>query len=143
MLAPYPDDFAMQMLELLHPGVAQDVLARFPSERRQHILAAAPQETRRQWMRNEAYGENTIGHMMEPPLAVYRPETTIAEATTHLRDLSKRAFITYVLSSMQTNGWWCGRDARDAAERRSAAATRSNHDRETVRLGPEMPLTTP
>ncbi len=96
MLDSYPDDFVVQILELLHPGVAQDVLARFPSARRQRILAAASAETRRQWMRNEAFGENTVGHMMEPPLAVYRPEATIAEATTHLRDLAKRAFITYV-----------------------------------------------
>lgn len=96
MLEPYPDDFVVPMLELLHPGVAQDVLARFASERRQRILAAASPETRRQWVRNEAYGEGTIGHMMEPPLAVYRPETTIAQTTEYLRDLAKRAFITYV-----------------------------------------------
>lgn len=96
MLDPYPDDFAVQMLELLNPATAQDVLARFASARRQRILAAASPETRRQWMRNGTYGEDTIGHMMEPPLAVYRRETTITEATAHLRDLAKRAFITYI-----------------------------------------------
>ena len=36
-------------------------------------------------MRNEAYPEETIGRMMDPPLAVFRPETTIAEATADLR----------------------------------------------------------
>src|SRR5262245_18891203 len=46
-------------------------------------------------MRNETYPDDTIGHMMEPPLAVYRPETTIAQATADLRQLTKRAFITY------------------------------------------------
>ena len=95
MLAPYPDEFAVQMLALLNPAAAQDVIERFPSERRQKIMAAAPPETRRQWMRNEAHGEDTIGHMMEPPLAVYRAETTIAEATAHLRHLVKRTLITY------------------------------------------------
>jgi magnesium transporter len=96
MLEPYPDDFAVQMLGLLNPSLAQEVLACFSSERRQRIFAAASAETRRQWMRNEAYPENTVGRMMEAPLAVYRPETTIAEATEHLRQLAKRAFITYL-----------------------------------------------
>ena len=95
MLIPYPDDFVVRMLELLNPSAAQDVIGCFASERRQKIMAAAPFETRRQWMRNETYGEDTIGHMMEPPLAVYRPETTIAEATADLRQLVRRAFITY------------------------------------------------
>ena len=95
MLADYPDDFVVKMLALLNPAVAQDVIGRFTSERRQKIMAEAPLETRRQWMRNESYPDDTIGHMMEPPLAVYRPETTIAEATADLRQLVRRAFITY------------------------------------------------
>ena len=96
MLAPYPDEFVVQMLELLNPAAAQNVIERFPGDRRQKIMAAASAETRRQWMRNEAYAPDTIGHMMEPPLAVYRPETTIAAATADLRQLAKRALITYL-----------------------------------------------
>jgi magnesium transporter len=60
------------------------------------ILAAASPESRRQWTRNEAYEENSIGRMMEPPLGLYRPDTTIAAATADLRHLAKRAFITYL-----------------------------------------------
>ncbi len=95
MLAHYPPEFAAQMLALLNPAVAQDVLHETPSERRQKVLAAASPETRRQWMRNEAYPEQTIGHMMEAPLAVYLPGTTVREATEDLRHLTKNAFITY------------------------------------------------
>jgi magnesium transporter len=58
-------------------------------------MASAAADTRRQWMRNEAFPEQTVGHMMEPPLAVYPPSTTIKEATEDLRQLAKRAFITY------------------------------------------------
>ena len=96
MLAPYPDEFVVQMLALLNPAAAQNVVERFPSDRRQKIMAAAPADTRRQWMRNEAYAPETIGHMMEPPLAVFRPDTTIAQATAELRQLVRRALITYV-----------------------------------------------
>lgn len=96
MLEPYPDEFVVHVLALLNPAAAQDVIERFPSDRRQKIMAAASPETRRQWMRNEAHAPETIGHMMEPPLAVYHPDTTIAEATADLRQLTKRALITYV-----------------------------------------------
>jgi len=60
MLAPYPNEFVAKMLTLLNPALAQDVLERFPSERRQKIVAAAPPETRQQWVRDEAFPESTI-----------------------------------------------------------------------------------
>ena len=41
MLDHYPDDFVAQMLASLNPALAQSVLERFPSERRQKIIAAA------------------------------------------------------------------------------------------------------
>jgi magnesium transporter len=96
MLKSYPDDFIAQMLMLLNPALAQNVLERFPSERRQKIIAAAPLETRQQWVRNEGYPEGAIGRLMEPALAVFQPTTTVAEATQELHHFVKRAFITYV-----------------------------------------------
>src|SRR5690606_25039338 len=69
----------------------------FPRSRRELILAAAPPEYRRQWVRNDTYPEDAIGRLMEPALAVCHPEVTIAEATERLRGLVQRAFITYLL----------------------------------------------
>lgn len=96
MLDNYPDDFVAQMLASLNPALAQSVLERFPSARRQKIMAAASPPIRQQWIRNEAYPEDSIGHMMEPALAVFSPATTVAEATRELRHFVTRAFITYV-----------------------------------------------
>src|SRR4030095_6287394 len=96
LLEDHKDDVVVALLASLNPAIAQEILGSFPTGRRQMIMAAAPPETRRQWTRNEAYDENTIGRMMEPALGVYRPETTIAAATAELRDLAKRAFITYL-----------------------------------------------
>ena len=45
--------------------------------------------------RNTAYPSHTIGSMMEPALAVFRPEMTVAETIAQLRTLIKSAFITY------------------------------------------------
>jgi magnesium transporter len=95
MLADYPEPFVVQMLELLNPAMAQDVIDRLPDARRQAVLAAAPIATSRQWMRNDTYPEHTIGRLMQPPLAVFSPDTTIGEATEQIRRLSRLAIITY------------------------------------------------
>jgi magnesium transporter len=96
LLEERSDDFIAETLGYLNPGFAQNVLERFRSERRQKIIAAAPSEMRLQWIRNESYPAKAIGHMMEPALAVFRPETTVADATRELRHFVTRAFITYV-----------------------------------------------
>lgn len=96
MLVAYPDDFIADMLTLLNPAQAQRVLARLKSDRRQRVMAIAPAQTRQQWARNDEYRENTVGHMMEPPLAVFLPDKTVAQVTEELRLFVGRAFITYV-----------------------------------------------
>jgi magnesium transporter len=95
MLEPYPDEFVVQMLELLNPASGLKILQRFSPPRRQTILATASPESNQQWMRNQTYPERTIGRLMQPPLAVFRPQTTIAEATEQIRRLAKKAIITY------------------------------------------------
>jgi magnesium transporter len=95
MLEPYPDEFVVRMLELLNPAMAQDVLGCFSAPRRQSIVATAPPELHQQWMRNQAYPENTVGRLIQPPLAVFHPETTVAEATEQIRRLAPKTIITY------------------------------------------------
>lgn len=95
MLESYPDEFVVQMLELLNPASALKILQRFTPSRRETILATASPETNQQWMRNQTYPERSIGRLMQPPLAVFRPETTIAEATEQIRRLARKAIITY------------------------------------------------
>jgi magnesium transporter len=95
MLEPYPDEFVVNMLELLNPIAALDILERFDPPRRQTILATASPEDTQQWMRNQTYLERTIGRLMQPPLAVFRPQTTVVEATEQIRSLAKKAIITY------------------------------------------------
>ena len=48
------------------------------------------------WQIGHLYPEGTVGRLMERPLAVYRPETTVGEAIESLRDLVRHALITYV-----------------------------------------------
>jgi len=95
MLEPYPNEFVVQMLELLNPASALKILQRFDPPRRETILATASAEDTRQWMRNQTYPERTIGRLMQPPLAVFSPQTTVAEATEQIRRLARKTIITY------------------------------------------------
>lgn len=83
------------VIELLNPSARQNLLAALPEASRDEVLAATSPENRAQWMRNAAYADGAVGHLMEPPFAIFRPETTIAEAIEELRELVKHAFITY------------------------------------------------
>ncbi|HZR04473.1 MAG TPA: hypothetical protein VFA61_01440 [Candidatus Udaeobacter sp.] len=47
MLEPYPDEFVVQMLELLNPGSALKILQRFNPSRRQTIQATAHSQINR------------------------------------------------------------------------------------------------
>jgi magnesium transporter len=95
MLEPYPDEFVVKMLELLNPASAMKILQRFNLSRRETILATASAETTQQWMRNQTFPERTVGRLMQPPLAVFRPTTTVADATEQIRRLARKAIITY------------------------------------------------
>ena len=95
MLEPYPDEFVVQMLELLNPAAALKILQQFASSRRETILASASADTTRHWMRNQTYPERTVGRLIQPPLAVFRPTTTVAEATEQIRRLASKTIITY------------------------------------------------
>jgi magnesium transporter len=83
-------------LSRLRPGVVQDVLAALPEESRARALAAAPDDTTRQWQRNSRYAAGEIGRMMEPVVGSYPPDQTVGETVESLRELVKMAFITYI-----------------------------------------------
>lgn len=90
------DDVALEALQQVVPTHARDVLEALPAARRQRLLAAATPERRRQWASPQGYASDAIGSLMELPIGVFSPDHTVAQATDELRELVKRAFITYV-----------------------------------------------
>lgn len=90
-----PDEVVVQVLAMQNPAVALDVLWEFPDERRVRILDAAPPERARQWVRNYTFPEDSVGRLMEHPIAVFGPDLTVRQAVDRLRQLVKTAFITY------------------------------------------------
>ena len=83
-------------LARLGPGFAREVLDALPSDARERTFGAASAELARQWQRNGAFAQDTIGRMMEPVVAAYPPEHTVGATIEELRELVKTTFITYV-----------------------------------------------
>ena len=96
LLESYPLEVGVAALEKLNPGVRRSVIQAMPEERRANVLSAARTDLQATWRRNLEYPENTIGSLMDAPIGVLHPETTIGEAIDELHGFVKRAFITYL-----------------------------------------------
>jgi magnesium transporter len=96
LLESYPFEVAAGALEKVNPALRWSVLKEFPEERRTAVMDVVRSDLRATWRRNLEYPENTIGSLMDAPVGVLHPETTIGEAIDELRTLVKRAFITYL-----------------------------------------------
>lgn len=95
LLEPESDAEIAGLLAQLNPATALKILWRFPESRRQGIVAQSSGDRQTQWARNQAYPEGTIGRLMEPAVAVFAPQTAARDAIGQIRELVKRAFITY------------------------------------------------
>ncbi|HET9372980.1 MAG TPA: magnesium transporter [Vicinamibacterales bacterium] len=95
LLRHEPDDAVAQALAIGTPAAAIDILWQFPDERRQAIVVAAPPGFGEQWLKQHEYPEGSVGRLMEPPLATFRPTATVAETVADLQELVRQAFITY------------------------------------------------
>jgi magnesium transporter len=89
------DATVARVLSLANPAQAVDVLYELPASRRPAIAAATPFGQGQQWLIAHDYPENTVGRSMERPLAVFRPATRVAEAIAELREIVKKALVTY------------------------------------------------
>jgi len=103
MLSGLDDARIASALEAVNPSIAQQVLEEFDEPRRISIIAKAAPDRARQWTRNQTYPEGSLGRLMDPPVAVFRPRTTIAQAVEALRELVKRAFVTYLFVADDAN----------------------------------------
>jgi magnesium transporter len=85
----------VEILSRMNPGLVQDILDHFGPAQRERVMGAVSPEDAQQWNRNQTYPEGTVGRLMVPPVAIFGPETTVAETIEKLRELVKAALITY------------------------------------------------
>jgi magnesium transporter len=95
LLEPESDATIAAVLAAENPAIADEILWEFPESRRSAVLAAAPAEQREQWTRNHEYPEDSIGRLMDPPIAVLKPDMTAEEVIERLRPIVKKALVTY------------------------------------------------
>lgn len=86
---------AAAVLAGLSPVAAEEIMLALGAERRKAVIAAAPMTYRRQWTMNFNCPENSVGRLMEPPHAIFRPELTVAEAIDRIRKLTESLLVTY------------------------------------------------
>lgn len=86
---------AARVLQQLNPMVAQHVMKEMEDESRTAALTFVPLNKTRQWARNLEHPEDSVGRLMEEPVAVFRPEATARDTIEEVRKLAKKAFITY------------------------------------------------
>ena len=86
---------AARVLQQLNPMVAQHVLEEMQEEPRTAALTFVPQIKAQQWASNREHPEDSVGWLMEAPVAVFRPAATVRDTIEEIRSLAKRAFITY------------------------------------------------
>ncbi|CAN5911428.1 magnesium transporter [soil metagenome] len=103
LLTQQSDADAINALETINPLVAQQILSSLDDRRRAELLASAPPELARQWIKNQEYPQDSVGWLMEPPVAVFRPHMTVKDTIEALRKLTKKAFITYGYVTDESN----------------------------------------
>lgn len=90
------EDAALALtLQSHNPAAAVEILWELSEERRRRVLALAPPEWAAQWAVNHSYEPNTLGRLMAPAFAVFRPEMTVAEAIDVVRTIVKKTLISY------------------------------------------------
>jgi magnesium transporter len=89
-------ELAIDVLRRMNPALVGDIIPEMEDAPRQRLVATGPQSLTRQWSLNLNYADETVGRLMEPPTAVFRPNQTVGEVVARVRDLVKKIFITYL-----------------------------------------------
>ena len=95
-LERYDDALVAEVLQQINPSVASDIIPELEPGRRSSMFAAAPHAVTQQWSRNLTFEDDSIGRLMEPTPATFRPFETVREVTQRVRELAKRVMLTYL-----------------------------------------------
>jgi magnesium transporter len=97
-----PDIVAIDVLQRVNPAVVGHILPELSEERRAKLFLNGPPALTHQWTLNQTFPEDTIGRLMEPPTAVFRPTQTVGEVSGRVKELVKKIFVTYCFVTDET-----------------------------------------
>jgi magnesium transporter len=86
---------AAAALEQMNPAIASDIIERLPEDFRETLFAGSPTALTQQWSINQTFPDDTVGRLMESPVAVFSPDDTVGEVRDQVREMVRRVFITY------------------------------------------------
>lgn len=89
------DETVGAVLQHLHQAPAYRILLRFPNDRRESIVKFAGDHVGDPWEDAQRYPEGSVGQLMEPPVAVFSPETRVDRAVEMIREWTHDTLITY------------------------------------------------
>lgn len=97
LLQSMPDAQIAELLTRLHIGHAVEVLEEFDPERRKRIAAAVPFGSHEPlWLVGHTFPEGTVGRLMERPVAVFSPSTTVGSVLQTLREILRQHMVIYL-----------------------------------------------
>ena len=140
LLAKQDPARASLVLRELLPNVAQAIFKHLPPARARAILSATPPDIAKSWHLDARYPGDSVGSLMEPPIAVFRPDDSVRATVESLRELTKQQFVTYCFVTGD-NGKLAGViTMRDLLLNPPDARLADLMLRETFSLTPDMPL---
>ena len=89
------DKLAVDVLQRVNPAVAGGIISQLDELRKQQLFASSPAQLTDQWTLNQTYPDDSIGRLMEPPTAVFSPDDSVAHASSRVKELVKKIFVTY------------------------------------------------
>lgn len=95
LLQKESDEIVSEVLNRLPFSLALRILSDFPEERSQQISLVASSEVGQQWAANQAWPEDSIGRLMERPIAVFDRNTTVRQTIEEIRKIVVDTLITY------------------------------------------------
>lgn len=90
-LARHDDEEIAATLPHLAPGFARQLVDLLPETQRKRLLPALPDDP----AVFDSWPEDSVGRLMEPPVAVFDPATTVGDARKALRQLAGSTRFTY------------------------------------------------
>jgi magnesium transporter len=89
------DTVAVQALQIVNPAIAGDIIEQLDEEHREDVFAKGPHAVTQQWSTNLAYPDDSLGRLMEAPVAVFSVDQTVGQVINQVRQLVKQLLVTY------------------------------------------------
>jgi magnesium transporter len=89
------ETMAIDVLQRVNPALVGDLIPELDEEKRAKLFLKGPESITHQWTLNLTFPEETVGRLMEPPTAMFRPTETVGAVTDKVRELVKKIFVTY------------------------------------------------